>query len=355
MTNKTICIVAPSLQSGGIERALNLLSEHFISRGHKVIYISCRKGKHFFELNQNVILEEPLFVHSTNWYKKLFSYYFTIKFIRKQYKKYKPDTILSFGDIINPLAITANIGLRFPVFISDRISPKQKLSATKNLFKWLTYKSATGIIAQSKQAADYKYQVFGNRINLKIIPNSLNESKEIQVEKQNWIVGVGRLSYEKGFDRLIQAFAKLNPENWFLVIAGDGPEKARLMEMSKNYSIESKVKFLGTVKDVERLLAESKIFVIPSRYEGFPNALCEAMATPLPCISFDSIAAEDLIVNRQNGIIVKDGDIDGLAKNISELINDEKLRNNLAENAKSIRNKLNREKIGDEFLKFILN
>ena len=90
---KTICIVAPSLQSGGIERALSILSSHFVKKGHKVVYIACRKGQHFYELNPEVIFEEPSFLHTTSFVHKLFSYWNTICFVRKQLRKYEPDTI----------------------------------------------------------------------------------------------------------------------------------------------------------------------------------------------------------------------------------------------------------------------
>ncbi len=352
---KVICIVAPSLQSGGIERALSILSAHFVKRGHKVVYIACRSGKHFYELDSNVIFCEPDFVHTTSITHKLFSYWHIIHFVRKQLKAFTPDVILSFGDIINPIALIANIGLYYPIYISDRISPKQKLSFFKQLIKRVTYPNTTGIIAQSSDAADFKRKIFGNKINLKIIPNSLRDIATYSTIKKNWVIGVGRLSFEKGFDRLIQGFAKIkNHEDWSLILVGDGPERKSLEKLAFDLSIADRVVFLGLRKDVDYLLSESKIFVIPSRCEGFPNALCEAMASPLPCISFDSIAASDIITNRVNGIVLPDGDIDALGKELSILMDNEDLREKYARNAFSIRERLDKDKIGDMFLEFIL-
>ena len=355
MESKTICIVAPSLQGGGIERALSTLSSHFVKRGHKVAYIACRAGKHFYELEPQVIFREPSFVHTSSSRHKMLNYYKTIRFVRKQLKEFKPDTILSFGDIINPLALLANRGLNYPIYISDRISPKQYLGRFKNFMKQITYRKATGIIAQSSFAAEYKRQVFGNDINLRIIPNSLREIESYDnVDKKNQVIGVGRLSHEKGFDRLIEAFAKIKGhDDWDLVLVGDGPVRVQLEQQAKALGIEKRVLFLGMRKDVDRLLAESKIYVIPSRCEGFPNALCEAMASPLPCIAFDSIAA-DLIENRVNGVIVPDGDTQGLADEMKVLMEDEDLRAKYAANAIHVRERLDPEKIGDRFLDFIL-
>lgn len=346
--------MAPSLQGGGIERALTTLSSHFVERGHKVVYIACRAGKHFYELNPQVIFREPSFVHTASSRLKLLNYYKTIRFIRKQLKEFKPDTILSFGDIINPLALLANRGLDYPIYISDRISPKQYLGRFKNFMKQITYRKATGIIAQSSFAAEYKRQVFGNNINLRVIPNSLRKIDSYDVEKKNWVIGVGRLSHEKGYDRLIEAFAKIEGhDEWNLVLVGDGPVRDQLEQQAKTLGIENRVEFLGMRKDVDHLLSESKIYVIPSRCEGFPNALCEAMASPLPCIAFDSIAA-NLIENHVNGVVVPDGDIQGLADEMIALMDNEKIREKYAAEAIHIRKRLDPEKIGDEFLDFIL-
>ena len=222
--------------------------------------------------------------------------------------------------------------------------------------KKITYRKATGIIAQTEQAAAYKKQVFGNEINLTISPNSLRKIDRFEdAEKKNQVIGVGRLSFEKGFDRLIEAFAKIRDhEEWSLVLVGDGPVRTQLEQQANELGVGKRMVFLGMRKDVDRLLAESKIFVIPSRCEGFPNALCEAMASPLPCIAFDGVPTENLITDHEDGLVLKDGDIEGLSDAMEQLMNDEDLRDALSRKAISIRQRLDEENIGDEFLKFIL-
>lgn len=356
MKKSNICIIAPSSQMGGIERALSILSAHFVKRGHSVTYISCRAGDHFYPLDSKVTYLEPPFKHTTKFGKKLLSYWNTIKFIREQLKRIKPDTIMVFGDIINPVALLANRNLGFPIYISDQISPKQQLGFFKNFMKRITYGKATGIIAQSEMAAEYKRQVLGNNINLCVIPNSLRDIADCQgLEKENWVIGLGRLSYEKGFDRLVEAFAMIKNRNeWRLVLVGDGPMRTQLEQQVENLGIKDRVDFLGQRRDVDELLAKSKLFVIPSRCEGFPNALAEAMASPLPCISFDSISASDIIDNKVNGVVVRDGDINTLANEMITLMDNEALRNEYASKAYRIREWLDKDKIGDMFLNYIL-
>ena len=352
-----ICLIAPSRQMGGIERMMSILSSYFVSAGHEVYYLSCRAGNIFYQLDEKVVFYEPSFTHKAKHIHKILSYTKTISFLRGKLKQIRPDTIMVFGDIINPIAIIANRGLGFPIYIADQISPKQKLGRFKNFMKQITYKKATGIIAQSQMAADYKVQVFGQGLNLRVIPNALREIADYSGEqKNNWVIGVGRQSFEKGFDRLIDAFAKISGHNdWSLILVGDGPCMNMLQNQAKELGIKDRVIFMGQQKDVDRLLAQSKIFVIPSRCEGFPNALCEAMAAPLPCISFDSISASDIIENGVSGSVLPDGDIDALAKEITRLMDDEILRDKYAKNAYAIRERLQVNRVGDMYLDFILS
>ena len=347
MENKRICIISPSLQMGGIERQLTILASHFVKRGHEV---------HFYELDPQVKFIEPSFVHTSKASTKLFSYYKTISFLRKQIKRIKPDTIMVFGDIINPIALIANNGLGYPIYIADQISPEQNLGRFKNFMKRITYKKAPGIIAQSKMAADYKYEVFGKDINVRIIPNTIRDIVDYpNAEKHLWVVALGRLSYEKGVDRLLDAFSRISEhEEWRLVLIGYGPERNRLEEQAKTLGIDNRVDFLGGRNDVDALLAQCCIFVLPSRCEGFPNALCEAMASPLPCITFDSVSASDIIDNHISGEIVRDGDIEGLSSAILSLMDDKSKRDKYASNAYTIRERLEKNKVGDMFLDFIL-
>ena len=336
---------------------MSILSSYFVSVGHEVYYLSCRAGNIFYPLDEKVIFYEPSFTHKTKHIHKILSYTKTISFLRGKLKQIKPDTIMVFGDIINPIAIIANRGLGFPIYIADQISPKQNLGRFKNFMKQITYRKATGIIAQSQMAADYKVQVFGQGLNLRVIPNALREIADYSGEqKNNWVIGLGRQSFEKGFDRLIDAFAKISGHNdWSLVLVGDGPCMSALQNQAKELGINDRVVFMGQQKDVDRLLAQSKIFVIPSRCEGFPNALCEAMASPLPCISFDSISASDIIENGVSGSVLPDGDIDALSKEITRLMDDESIRDKYAKNAFIIRKRLQVNRVGDMYLNFILS
>ena len=350
--SKKILVVSPSLQMGGIERALSVLANYFAEKGHQVVFVSCRKATRFYELHPSIVLEEPKYSRGGS---KLLYYFNLVRFLRATFKKHHPNVIMSFGDAFNPLVLLANIGSRVPVVISDTTTPDFNYGAVIRLGKKYLYPKAAGFIAQTKVAADYNFKKFGGRLNIKVIPNAIKDVTIYDVPKNDWIVCVARLSIEKGQDRLIEAFSKISDrQGWKVVFAGEGPLMPRLKEAVEQHNLQDDVIFLGKVKNVDKLLSESRIFTLPSRLEGYPNALCEGMAAGLPCLVFDGFPHDEIFKNGEEGIAVKNGDIDAFAKELELLMNDPVKREYIGKNALRIRERLSIEVMGDVYLNFLL-
>jgi GalNAc-alpha-(1->4)-GalNAc-alpha-(1->3)-diNAcBac-PP-undecaprenol alpha-1,4-N-acetyl-D-galactosaminyltransferase len=350
---RKILIVSPSLKMGGIERALSVLANYFAGKGHNVIFISCQNSDKFYELNSNIIFEEPKFGRGAG---KFIFYLRLIIFLRRIFTKYKPEVIMSFGDLFNPIVLLANIGLKVPVVISDTTTPDFNYGFLTRVGKNILYPRAAGFIAQTEFAANYNRRKFNNRLNIRVIPNAIKEVKRYDIPKNSWIVTVGRLSIEKGQDRLVEAFSKVvNKGDWKLVFAGDGPMHNELKQSVHDFGLDESVIFLGQVKNVDMLLSESKVFALPSRLEGYPNALCEAMASGLPCLVFASFPHDEIFKNNEEGIAVANGDIEGFSKALELLINDKNLRDFLGNNALNITQRLNIEIMGDVYFQFLLS
>jgi len=350
-----ICIVSPSLKIGGIERSLTTLSVYFARKGNKVFFISCNQNDRFYEPGKNVVLIEPPFKYKKGFINKYFYYIKLSLFIRKNVKKVTPDTILTFGDVFNPLVLFSLLFTKYPVFISDRISPTQNIGFVKNTLKKIFYPRANGIIAQTERAAEYKYKIFGKRISVATIPNALRELKEQKTPKERLIVYAGRLSFEKGPDILINALSLIKDLNdWKCIFAGEGPLLTSLKELAVQKGIINKIDFIGKVYDIESLFAKAKIFVLPSRTEGFPNALAEAMALGCACISTNCINDNELIVNNKNGILLNDQNPKSISSAIEMLINNDNLLVQFSREAKKIKQKLDIEIIGEKYINFIL-
>lgn len=350
---RKILIVSPSLKMGGIERALSVLANYFDEKGHNVIFISCQNADKFYKLNSGIKFEETTFGRSNG---KMLFYLRLVIFLRCRFKKYESEVIMSFGDLFNPLVLLANLGRKTPVVISDTTTPDFKYGVITRIGKDLLYPSASGFIAQTEVAANYNRKKFNNKLNIKVIPNAIKEVVRYDVPKNDWIVTVGRLSIEKGQDRLIEAFSKiLNKQDWKLVFAGEGPMLEKLKQDVSEKNLDDSVVFLGKVKNVDRLLSESKIFTLPSRLEGYPNALCEAMASGLPCLVFDGFPHEEIFKNNDEGIAIKNGDIDAFSKSLEYLMNNQDKREFLGNNALKICDRLNINVMGDVYFKFLIS
>jgi glycosyltransferase involved in cell wall biosynthesis len=163
---------------------------------------------------------------------------------------------------------------------------------------------------------------------------------------QKNIVTIGRLSKEKGHQDLIQAFSKLKTLDWKLHIVGDGPEMKNLLKLAQNLSIEANVIFHGYKRDFLSILSSASIFVLPSYYEGFPNALLEAMSVPLACISSDCVAGpREIIKDGENGLLYETGNVEELYAKLQLLISDSELQVRIRNQALNVRDEYSSEKI----------
>ena len=338
---------------GGIQKASSFLANSLDEFGFEVIMMSLYKSENFFfKLNKEIKYIEPNFERKST---TRFVYVFKMmNFVRKSIKKIKPDIIVAYSEWSNSFVVMATMGLKIPVFLSDRFSPDWNLGTVQTFMKRVMYKKATGIIAQTSYAKEVIFNKIKNK-NIEVIPNPVSAIDAIDCPKKNQIVTVGRMAKEKGHKYLIDAFSKINNQEWQLLLVGDGPERKSLEEQTINLGLQNRVIFAGTQKELSKYLSESKIFVLPSLFEGFPNALIEAMSVPLPCISFNCTAGpSDIINDGINGLLVETANSDLLLEAIETLINNENLRNEIAKNAFKIREDLCIDVIIKKYVDFIL-
>jgi glycosyltransferase involved in cell wall biosynthesis len=143
------------------------------------------------------------------------------------------------------------------------------------------------------------------------------------------VLAAGRLKPQKGFDRLIPAFAHVvrRHPDWELHIAGAGPKRALLQELVKSFELNGSVKLMGSVSALGDEMEKASVFALSSRFEGFPMVLLEAMSKGLPIVSFDCpTGPRELIEEGHDGMLVANGDVDALGGAMLELIEDEEMR-----------------------------
>lgn len=339
---------------GGIERALTTLANYFVDQKLEVVFLCCLQGKAFYSLDSRIKIITPSFKRKGGPINKVNFYFQLVGFIKANYRQEKPDVVMSFGDVFNPLVLLALRNNNVPVYISDRTSPDYKFKFPTPFLKTWLYPKSAGFIAQTTRAADYKNNQFKDRLSIKVIPNALKEMSFSKQNREPTILYVGRFAWEKAPHYVIEAFAHLqNRKGWTLIMAGSGPLLSEMKILAQTLGIAEQVQFLGDVKNVDLLYTKASIYVLPSVIEGFPNSLCEAMSAGVASICFDTIAHEDIFVKPKMGVVCLEVSSESLALSIDDLINNPHLREEIGKNATHIKDYLNINRIGSEYIKFM--
>ncbi len=266
--------------------------------------------------------------------------------IRRSIKKIAPHVVLSFCDQTNISVLAATRRLGIPVVISERSDPsQQKLGRVWEQARRSLYPRATKTIALTTSAATFLAPLCPGGVV--VIPSAIQTppltSDRAAASESKRAIAVGRLAPEKGWDRLIQAFAaatRSDPE-WTLAILGEGNERARLEQLIKQHGLGDRVALPGWVRPVWDELANSAFFVLPSYYEGFPSALLEAMAVGVPSLAVDCESGPRAIINAcangelANGLLVENNTL-ALAAGIQRMMSEVEMREQLGRHGKTI-------------------
>ena len=212
------------------------------------------------EFNRNAVLENKHSLENKNIFSKINYLFKLIVYIRRKTKIFNPDTVLAFSEWTNPYVILALIGLKYPVYVSDRMSPIAKLPIITEILKRFTYRFASGIIAQTSFAKRIlKKKIKSNRIY--VIHNPVNIIKKTNDKEINLILSVGRLSAEKGHKYLIKAFSKVKNRDWKLALIGDGSQRQSLEKLVSDLSLNGR-DFFGLPHEFSKYLTQAKIFIL---------------------------------------------------------------------------------------------
>ena len=183
-----------------------------------------------------------------------------------------------------------------------------------------------------------KLRLIRNGVDISEI-DSVNEiAAEISALKEEgeFIIGyIGQLIKRKGLDILLGAVAQLPKRiNWHLMIIGEGAQEKQLKALARSLKLEARVQFLGFRADRIALLKGFDVFVLPSRLEGIPRCLMEAMAAGVPIIATNIPGCADLVINQETGLLSPVDDIETLTKRIKEMTDNKLLRDSLTRAAR---------------------
>jgi len=351
-----ITLVISTFTIGGAQRVMALMANHWAAHGRDITLVSLsQQSEDWFELHHLVKrVSLNLMSVSAHLGQALSQNALRVLRLRDELRRLRPDVVISFMDTTNVLTILASRGLGIPVIISERIDPRRHaIGLAWNKLRSLLYRRADALVVQSPDLRDWAREVAGDA-RVHIIPNPLNpvfngSAKEAGRRRSgHTVVAMGRLVRQKGFDLLIEAFARCagqHPE-WSLVILGEGEERSNLESLIVAMGLHDRVCLAGKVPHPSQVLGQADLFVLSSRFEGFPNALMEAMACKLAVISTDCPSGpRDIVRDGVDGLLIPPDDVNALAKGMDRLMADPMERQRLGANAMEVVERFSVEKI----------
>jgi len=330
-----IVLIINDLKAGGSQKIVTTLARAWAERGKKVCIITLSGTERDFFVPdppvRRVVLGVPLQGKGTR--PGLLSVIKYLIPLRNALRKTGAPVAIAFLPFANILSIIASVGLGIRVVISERNDPAiQKLGFVWDLLRRLSYRFADVVTANSRGALQ-TLKKYVPEHKLAYVPNPVVIAPSVPAEKKHpFILAVGRLNYQKAYDLLLAAFAAVSQKYpaWRLAIAGDGNLRHDLPALAEKLGIAGRVDWLGQVTDPFPYYRAADIFALPSRFEGTPNALLEAMACGLPVIVSDASPGPlEYVDHEKSGLVVPAEDAASLALAICRLIEDEKLRKRL--------------------------
>ncbi|MDP6708706.1 MAG: glycosyltransferase family 4 protein, partial [Alphaproteobacteria bacterium] len=262
-----------------------------------------------------------------------------LKALRRAFKACGAPRVLAFTGAMNVLTVLATRGLGLEVTISERNDPaRQSLGRAWDLLRRRTYPMADRVTANSRGAIA-TLERFVPAEKLAFVPNPVVQDRSSARADLAGptILNVGRLAPQKAQDVLIDAFAAVAADHlgWQLAIVGTGESEAALRRQAGDLGIADRVHFVGQVADPNPYYLAAEVFALPSRFEGTPNVLLEAMSAGMPCIVSDASGGPlEYVDDGKTGLVVPADDWQALVGALRRLIENPDLRQALGEAAR---------------------
>ena len=363
------------LGKGGAEHVIRNLAEYFYSQGVETYMVTKLREEDEYELSEGI---ERIIADITPEEEggRIHNLMARIRKLRRIWKEIQPDIIVSFIRKNNLMALASAVPLKIPVVVSVRSDPAREFGG--GFFERLSFamfKKAAGIVVLTAQASEYfpeglkdKITVMPNAIDRKFVDvlgakkewYGIDESMDPEEDlvgymyskRRHEVITVGRIDDNKNQKMLVDAFAMIADKHpdWTLHIYGDGEGRVDLVEHvvgldkehmkegsyrpgsrdeAGNYAnVSDRIVFHGVTDNVANIMAGRAIFVLPSKMEGMPNALIEAMVMGMACISTDCPCGgpAELINDGVNGLLVQVTDVSTMADDLDNLMSDDELR-----------------------------
>ena len=351
---KILYCIAGTRHSGGMERVLANKANWLVSHGYEVVIVTTDQegDKPFFPLDERIECYDLAIEYEENngksFLNKLIHYpikqYRHRKKLAALLKQVKPDiTISMFCNDVSFLPKIKDgskkvLEIHFSKFkrlqygrkglwrMADRYRNKQEEKQVRQFDRF---------VVLTEEDKSY----WGAIPNIEVIPNArtFNSTNTATLNTKR-IIAVGRYTYQKGFERLIEAWNLICRQypDWHLDIIGDGKDRLQLQKLIEHYNIGAHITLCPPTKDMDTVYRSASLVAMSSRYEGLPMILLEAQAYGLPIVSFAcKCGPADVVTNGVDGFLVSEGDIEALANKLTTVIKDDALRQQMGQAARN--------------------
>lgn len=348
----SIFVCFGTLESGGAERVLSVLSPYLADSFEEVTYVMWRKGKRFYDLDSRIdVIELPELACSDNIVRKALSF-------RRMIKERRPDLVISFLTPFNLLVLASLLHVDQKIAVAERNDPRFiKGGRMMHAIRRYLYNKADAIFCQTDKMAEFFTGSLHDKTRVIYNPLFIDSKlvgKALSTPKSKSIVSVGRLNSQKNYSMLIDGFNKFHSSHpdYILRIYGEGELRPVLQSKINSLGLADSVLLPGNDKNVHEKIADAQAFIMTSFFEGMPNALIEAMALGLPCISTKVSGATELISHRNNGLLI-DTTVEAIAQSLDEIVSNERLRGHISQHAVNITSILDQNTISHQWVEQI--
>jgi len=354
--------------AGGVERMIIALMNAMVERGHDVQLLTFDKSnsKSFYKMSEKIEWHMLNLGDTSRKATNIMRLKRVMK-TRDIIKTFSPDVIIGFQDGPFMALRASTIGLGFPVIAAERNAPTRfdhtSSSKKKKMLTFNAFRFAKAVTVQFEAYRDLYPPYLHKKI--RHIPNPVSKAPDLaEPSKANQdgryqLLSVGRLSYQKNYGSLIKAFSKLAHKfpDWDLVIYGDGEEKEELLELINDKELGNRIRLPGKTKTPSSAYCSSNLFCMPSRWEGFPNAVAESLSHGLPVVGFKGCAGvSHLIDDGKYGYLAEgNGNFETLSLELEKLMSDASLRDNMGKNGYEAMQQFRPEKVMDQWEQLFLS
>lgn len=348
---------------GGAGNVIQILAREFTARGYKsvILLTNGKIAEPKYDLSGVEIIDHKLenYIRAKNPIDRIFKYK---NELQKMFHQVKPDVIISFLTTNNILSCMAN-DIKVPLIVSERIDPaKTNTKIHWRVLRRLYYNRADVVSVQCSNFASFCNGKFKKKIVVTPNPIVIPEIAKNPEKRENIVfISIGRLDAQKNFPWMFDCMKKIHDQakNTELRIFGDGPIKEQLQDKIAELNAGDYIKLCGYTNNPYEELSAADIYFMTSDFEGFPNALSEAMAMGLPSVSrICHEGIKDLVNDGVNGYLVNLYDKKGFVEKAMLLLKDDMLRASMVGEAKKVSEKYSVEKIismWEEIIKKIEN